>query len=174
MFNRETFALTALKQAISRARVPLREISVGQHLASGDDTRIDVLHPPPDGMGETENADSICLAIIWRGRRILLTGDLAPPGLETVVAERSEPFDVIMVPHHGSAASLPPVFAAWCRAHWAVISGDLTHDSHVAVKAYQDAGSIVLNTATSGAVHFYLPPDGGPIRMDCYRRGERW
>jgi competence protein ComEC len=174
MFNRETNALKALKQAIGRARVPLREISVGQHLASGDDTCIDVLHPPPDGMGETENADSICLAIVWRGRRILLTGDLAPPGLETVVAERSEPFDVIMVPHHGSAASLPPVFAAWCRAHWAVISGDLTHDSHVAVKAYRDAGSIVLNTATSGAVHFYLPPDGGPIRMDCYRRGERW
>lgn len=69
---------------------------------------------------------------------------------------------------------LPPIFAAWCRAHWAVISGDLTHDSHVAVKAYQDAGSEVLNTATSGAVHFHLTSDGGPIRIDCFRRGDRW
>jgi competence protein ComEC len=108
MFNRETNAPKALKLAIKRSGVPLREISVGQRLASGDDTEIAVLHPPPDGMGQTENADSICLAIVWRGRRILLTGDLAPPGLDTVVAERTEPFDVVMVPHHGSAASLPP------------------------------------------------------------------
>ena len=112
MFNRETNALKALKQAISQARVPLREISVGQHLASGDDTRIDVLHPPPDGMGETENADSICLAIVWRGRRILLTGDLAPPGLETVVAE---PHRTVRCDHGSASRQRRQLAAGFCR-----------------------------------------------------------
>ena len=47
----------------------MREISVGDRLASGDDSRLEILHPPPDGMGNTENADSILLSIVWHGRR---------------------------------------------------------------------------------------------------------
>lgn len=174
MFNRDNGALRALQSAVRRGGVPMREISVGDRLATGDDSRIDVLHPPPDGMGESENADSILIAIVWHGRRFLMTGDLAPPGLESVVSEPTPPFDVAMVPHHGSATSLPPMFAAWCRPHWAVISGDISHDSHVAVNAYKAAGAIVFNTATSGAVHFGMPPVGDAIRVDCFRHGDRW
>ena len=66
------------------------------------------------------------------------------------------------------------MFAAWCRPHWAVISGDISHDSHVAIAAYKAAGAIVLNTSTSGAVHFGMSPTGNAIRLDCYRRGDRW
>jgi len=174
MFNRQTRALDVLQQAVQRARVPMLEISDGDRLASGDDTQIDVLHPPPDGMGATENADSIVLAIRWRGWRFLMTGDLAPPGLETVVGKPCAAYDVAMVPHHGSATSSPATFAAWCRPHWAVISGDLAHDSHVAVAAYRAAGSEVLNTATSGAVHFGVSATGTQMRWDCFRRGDRW
>lgn len=174
MFNRDTGALRVLKDAVAKVGVPMREIAVGNTLASGDDSRISILHPPPDGMGATENADSILLAVDWHGRRFLTTGDLAPPGLETVVAEPTRPFDVAMVPHHGSATSLPSMFAGWCHAHWAVISGDISHDSHVAVNAYKAAGSIVLNTATSGAVHFAMQPTGDAIRVDCFRNGDRW
>jgi len=174
MFNRDTPALGELQKAVKQAGVPMREISVGDHLASGDDSRLEILHPPPDGMGDTENADSILLSIVWHGRRFLTTGDLAPPGLESVVAEPTIPFDVAMVPHHGSPTALPSMFAAWCRPHWAVISGDITHDSHVAIAAYKAAGAIVLNTSTSGAVHFGMAPHGDTIRMDCFRRGDRW
>jgi competence protein ComEC len=174
MFNRTNGALRVLQTAADNARVPMREIAVGDRLTSGDDSRITILHPPPDGMGKDENADSILLAVEWHGRRFLTTGDLAPPGLEAVVAEPTRPFDVAMVPHHGSATSRPAMFAAWLRAHWAIISGDLAHDSHVAVNAYKAAGSIVLNTATSGAVHFAMQPIGDAIHIDCYRNGDRW
>jgi len=78
-----------------------------------------------------------------------------------------------MIPHHGSATSNPLLFAAWSRSHCAVISGDLSHDSHVAVEAYQKAGSLVLNTATAGAVHVSVAP-GGAIGLDCFRLGDRW
>ena len=67
----------------------------------------------------------------------------------------------------------PVAFAAWSRAHWAIISGDLTHDSRVAVEAYRKAGSIVLNTATAGAVHIGITADGR-LRLDCFRMGDRW
>ncbi|HEX3998087.1 MAG TPA: ComEC/Rec2 family competence protein [Pirellulales bacterium] len=174
MFNRDTGALRTLQAAVRRTGVPMREIAVGDRLASGDDSRIEVLHPPPDGMGQTENADSILLSIVWHGRRFLMTGDLAPPGTEAVVAEPTIPFDVAMVPHHGSPTALPAMFAAWCRPHWAVISGDISHDSRIAVNAYQAAGAIVLNTSTSGAVHFGMGPVGDTIHVDCYRRGDRW
>ncbi|HEV3415694.1 MAG TPA: ComEC/Rec2 family competence protein [Pirellulales bacterium] len=173
MFNRETAALTALKDAIAAAGVPLRETSIGDRFLIGDSATIRVLHPPPQGMGQTENADSILLAIEWSGRSILLTGDLASPGLEAVVAASTPPFDVAMVPHHGSATSNPAQFAGWCRAHWAVISGDLAHDSRIAVEAYQRSGAIVLNTATSGAVHVEID-SGGTIHVDRFRAGDRW
>ncbi len=173
MFNRDTAALRALKIAVRRWHVPMRNTSTGDRLMTGDDTTIRVLHPPAAGMGGSENADSVVLAIeIW-GRRLLLTGDLASPGLEAVVSRRERPFDVAMVPHHGSATSSPALFAAWCQTPWAVISGDSAHDSHVAVEAYQQAGSTVLNTATSGAVHVEIQSSGA-MRVDRFRRGDRW
>jgi competence protein ComEC len=140
---------------------------------TSDESTVRILHPPPQGMGQTENADSVVLEIELAGRRILLTGDLAPPGLEAVTLTPSTPFDAIMIPHHGSATSNPTQFAAWSKAHWAIISGDLAHDSRVAVAAYQKAGSIVLNTATAGAVHLAVAPDGG-LQVDCFRQGDRW
>jgi competence protein ComEC len=173
MFNRDTSALAALQTAVERHHVVMLKTSAGDRLATGDATTIRILHPPAEGMGGSENADSIVLAIEFAGRRILLTGDLASPGLDAVVAQHEPPFDVSMVPHHGSATSNPPVFAAWVRTPVAIISGDLTHDSHVAVEAYQQAGSTVLNTATSGAVHIEIQP-AGTLHIDQFRRGDRW
>jgi competence protein ComEC len=124
-------------------------------------------------MGTTENADSILLEIVTAGRRLLLTGDLASPGLDAVVANPAAPFDGIMIPHHGSATSNPALFATWSKPRWAIISGDLAHDSRIAVAAYQKAGAIVLNTATAGAVHIGIAPNGA-IRLDCFRCGDQW
>ena len=174
MFNRDTGALRTLQQAIAAAGVPLRETAFGDSFITGDRVTIRVLHPPPQGMGRIGKrrqhpAGDRSLA----GRRILLTGDLTSPGLEAVTAEPAPAYDVAMVPHHGSSSSDPPQFAAWCQAHWAVISGDLAHDSRKAVAAYQKAGSIVLNTATAGAVHVGISA-AGEIHVDCYRRGDRW
>jgi competence protein ComEC len=173
MFNRGTGALGYLRESIAAARVPLRETSLGDHFMVSGGARVRVLHPPPQGMGTTENADSILLEIVAAGRRLLLTGDLASPGLDAVVGIMADPFDAIMIPHHGSATSNPALFAAWSKPHWAIISGDLAHDSRIAVAAYQRSGAIVLNTATAGAVHIGVAPDGA-IRLDCFRRGDRW
>lgn len=173
MFNRDTGAIRYLRESIAAAGVPLRERSIGDRFAVGRGASVCVLHPPPQGMGQSENADSILLEIVAAGRRLLLTGDLASPGLHAVVAVPAAPFDAIMVPHHGSPTSNPALFSAWAKPHWAIISGDLAHDSRIAVAAYQKAGAIVLNTSTAGAVHIGIAPDGA-IRLDCFRCGDRW
>ncbi len=172
MFNRDTGAIRYFRDSIRETGVPLRETWRGDRFATGEGASVRVLHPPREGMGQSENADSICLEIDYRGRRLLLTGDLASPGLDAVIADPAAPFDAIMIPHHGSATSNPILFANWAKPHWAVISGDLAHDSRVAVAAYEKAGAIVLNTATSGAVHFGIAADGS-IRCDRFRQGEK-
>jgi competence protein ComEC len=71
-----------LREAIEHAYVPLREIWSGDRLHIGSEVTIDILHPPRRGVLGTDNANSITLAIEYRGRRLLLPGDLESPGLD--------------------------------------------------------------------------------------------
>src|SRR5439155_27116645 len=50
MFERLPPAVKELRNAISRHRVPLREIHSGQSLAAGGNTRIECLHPRRKGV----------------------------------------------------------------------------------------------------------------------------
>ena len=58
--------------------------TAGQSLAAGNDTRLEVLHPPRKGVYGSDNANSIVLFIEHAGRRVLLTGDLESPGLDDI------------------------------------------------------------------------------------------
>ena len=112
-----------MRSAIDRAGVPLDEVWSGDRLRSGGGARIEVLHPPRGGVLGSDNANSIVLAIEYQGRRLLLTGDLESPGLDDVMAEEPYDCDVLLAPHHGSASSDPPGFAAWSTPEWTVVSG---------------------------------------------------
>ncbi len=143
-----------LKQALTEAAVPIREIWSGDRLRLGEVT-IDVIHPPRDGAIASDNANSITVTIEFAGRRLLLPGDLETPGLEEVIAELPIDCDLLMAPHHGSRRSDPPGFAAWSTPEWVVISGESDSDSEVQ-RAYRSAGAEVLNTGQLGAVQFCL------------------
>jgi competence protein ComEC len=152
MFSRENRPLAALREAIGRAGVPIRELAAGDRLAGRGPWRIEVLHPVRRGGRATDNADSLVLLVEHAGRRILLTGDLEPPGLGDVLAEEPIDCDVLLVPHHGSHSSSPPGLVAWSRPEWAVISGSLSRDPAGTEAAYREAGVRVLNTGRVGAV----------------------
>ena len=145
-------ALAALQKAIHGAGVPIREIYAGDRLRGGEGCRLEVLHPPRRGVLGDDNANSIVLAVEYRGRRLLLPGDLASPGLEDILAEEPWPCDVLMAPHHGSRASDPPGLAAWCRPRWVVISGTVRFDPAATTEAYRATGGQVLHTGRVGAV----------------------
>ena len=101
-----------LRDAILAAGVPIREIWAGDKLQVGPEVTMNVLHPPRNGVIGSDNANSITLAAEYRGRRVLLPGDLESPGLDDVIAELPYDCDVL-----SGAASWEPAKrpARFCR-----------------------------------------------------------
>jgi competence protein ComEC len=158
----ELAAPNYLKEKIASAGVPLEEVWMNDRLRVADErVKIEVLHPPRFGVPGRDNANSLLLAIEFLGHRILLPGDLEAPGIETVIAEEPLDVDVLLAPHHGSAFSDPPGFAAWCTPDWVVLSGRSSADeTRLTTATYRQAGAEILHTSLSGAVEFAVKSDG--------------
>lgn len=165
MFDHQTAALDALRAAIKRHGAPIREVWAGDRLRVGGGVRLDILHPPLRGAAGNDNANSIVLALEYAGRRILLPGDLEPPGLEALLATPPSDCDVLLAPHHGSRRSDPPGFAAWSKPEWVVVSAGRRPDAAVAA-AYRQAGARLLPTAARGAVHVVIRP--GALEVETF------
>ncbi|MGQ9576201.1 MAG: ComEC/Rec2 family competence protein [Thermoguttaceae bacterium] len=171
MFSRQEEppgALEALRTAFQQAGVPIRQIYAADRLRGGDGCWIQVLHPPRDGvLAGSDNANSIVLAIEYLGRRLLLAGDLEPPGLQYVLAEEPWPCDVLLAPHHGGRRSNLPELAAWARPKWVLISGGPYEDVLDTLATYQAIGAQVLHTATHGAIDVQIDQAG--LRVETFR-----
>ncbi|MBL9123545.1 MAG: MBL fold metallo-hydrolase, partial [Planctomycetaceae bacterium] len=168
-------ATQLLVRSIERHGIALRKVSAGNRLRAASDVRLEFLHPTREGVLDSDNANSLVLAVEYSGRRILLTGDLEGRGLNQVLAEEPLDCDIVAAPHHGSPRSNPPGFAAWSTPEWVVISSGLGDDSQEVRRAYELAGARVLNTAEAGAVTFTITPSA--IESTAYRQpgvqGER-
>ncbi len=160
MFENNTPALRALAEAIQNAAVPLKEIYAADRLSAGGNVSLDILHPPRRGVLGGDNANSIVLVCSFAGRRIILPGDLEPPGLEDVLAEEPLDCDIAMAPHHGSPRSRPSGFAAWCKPETVIISGGFHHRLDEVRRSFQNAGAAMLHTARDGAVEVVIAADG--------------
>lgn len=121
---------------------------------------VEVLHPPRSGTAADDNANSIVFAIEYRGRRILLPGDLASPGLEDLLAGEPWDCDVLLAPHHGSGQSDPPELAAWCMPEAVVISGSPSKYQPETMATYLASGAQVLHTGAVGAVRVRIDANG--------------
>ncbi len=165
MFAEPDRALEALRKAIEKFGVPLHAVWSGDRLQSRD-ARIEVLHPPRGGVLGSDNANSIVLTIEYQGKRLLLAGDLESPGLDDVIAEVPYDCDVLLAPHHGSASSDPPGFAAWSSPEWTVVSGGQRDRLEAVTNAYATRGSRVLHTADSGAVRVSI--SDGQLTVDRF------
>jgi competence protein ComEC len=91
-----------------------------------------------------------------RGLRLLLTGDVEPPGQQAILATGADlRADVLKVPHHGSAQQDPAFFAA-TRARVAIASAgvdnDYGHPAPVTVRLARSAGMTFLSTDQHGSV----------------------
>ncbi len=140
------FTLTELE----RRGIPVRIVSAGDQLRSGDVT-MEVLHPPPSGPPGNENTRSLVLAVHHAGRTVLLTGDLEGAGLERVLELPGRRVDVLLAPHHGSAKANTTALADWGKPR-VVVSSQGPNDSTTARKSYTPGGAQYLTTAAHGAV----------------------
>jgi competence protein ComEC len=160
MFRDSTPALEALRDAITSAGVPLRELDATQRLDGGDGVELEILHPHAQGVNGSDNANSIVLRVGYQGRNILLPGDLESPGLEDVMAEMPLDCDLVMAPHHGSTRSDPRGFSAWTTPEHVVISGRTGVNVGAVRWAYEHGGAEVTHTAIDGAIRFEISAAG--------------
>ena len=174
MFERDTPALNKLRTRIRDFEVPMREIWAGDRLSLAANAprksgiQLDVLHPPRQGVLGSDNANSIVIEFLYAGRRVLLTGDLESPGLNLVTQEPSAPTDVLLAPHHGSARSDPPGFAAWALPRYLVISGGDERGLDEVRSAYEQVGAKVFHTSRHGAVTAVIRASGA-LEVSTYR-----
>lgn len=160
--------LRILRDAIVAADIPVRELHSGDILLTGEHCRIEVLHPPATPIPGSDNANSVVLRITIHDHSLLLTGDLEASGLECLMTRPGEPFDVVLVPHHGSRRSDPPGFSAWARAQHVVISGSLRDHANAVHAAYTASGAVVHHTGRTGATELEL--SGREIAVRSYLR----
>lgn len=151
MLAAEHGAPAALLQQVRARGIDLRPLAAGEGLQTKAGCRLVVLHPPRRMYYHTDNAASMVLLVEYQGRRVLLPGDIEPPGLDDLLAEVPIDCDAALAPHHGSRHSNPPAFAAWCTPEWMVISGR-QHDSRRTVQWHLREGCQVLHTALHGMV----------------------
>ena len=160
MFEKADPAVAALRRAIDEHGVPVREVRAGDRLHGGDGCQIEVLYPPRYGIVGSDNANSLVLVVDYRGRQILLPGDLEPPGLDDVLAEEPRRCTVLLAPHHGSRKSNPPGLAKWCAPAWVIFSGDGRWSLPETEAPYRAVGSQVLQTHNCGAIQVQIDATG--------------
>ncbi|MBN2580435.1 MAG: ComEC/Rec2 family competence protein [Pirellulales bacterium] len=164
MFEGPSSTLHALHDYLERRGVPIRKIWAGDRLDGGSACRLEVLHPPRRCLPTDDNANSIVLEVDYQGRRLLLPGDLEPPGLETLLNDPPVDCSVLMAPHHGSKKSNSPPLARWCRPRWVVLSGDGRWSTAEIDVTYRAVGGQTLHTSRSGAIQFFFRPEGTQIK----------
>jgi competence protein ComEC len=103
-----------------------------------------------------QNDSSLVIMVKVRGLRLLLTGDVEPPGQQAILATGADlRADVLKIPHHGSAQQDPGFFAA-TRARLAIASAGVDNDyGHPAPRTVQlarSAGMTLLRTDQDGSV----------------------
>ena len=158
MFESPSGGVVALQNAIEQAEIPIRHLMTNDVLRF-EDASLHVLHPLPEGVKGSDNANSIVLEVSYEGRVLLLPGDLEAQGLEDVMAEMPRDSDLVMAAHHGSLRSAPQEFSQWCSPEHVVISGGRDDNHQKVIDAFASEERAVLHTAYDGAVTVTIAED---------------
>jgi competence protein ComEC len=170
-------AVTVQRRA-AQAGIPVRVPVVGSQGSVGEATWL-VLGPsasrPPiqDSESAEQNDSSLVLLVGIAGIRMLLTGDVEPPGQQAILAGGADlRADVLKVPHHGSARQEPAFFAA-THARVAIASAgsqnDYGHPAPRTVALVRSLGMTLLRTDTQGSVA--ITARDGTVGAVAQRRG---
>ena len=145
-------------EAARQRRIPVTSPAVGHRVGVGE-LALEVIGPltaaGPVPDSPAENDSSLVLMVHAPGLRVLLTGDLEPPGQAALLARGTDlRAHVLKIPHHGSARQDPAFFAA-TGARLAIASAGRDNDyGHPAPRTVQLARSLqmtVLRTDEQGS-----------------------
>lgn len=129
-------------------------------LHQGENWSTLAIHPPAQGVVGSDNANSLCLLFEYAGRRVLLPGDLEPPGLGMLVAQDPTDVDLLMAPHHGSLSAKADLLLKWCKPETVVISGSARAMSPRVLQAFDAPDRQVFVTSRDDAIRYEIASDG--------------
>ncbi len=113
----------------------------------------------------TVNDNSLVVALRYRGRTLVFTGDIEAEGEDAAVAAGLGAADVVKVPHHGSPTSSTAGFVAATHPALAVISCGAANafgfPSPAVLERWQAAGADIARTDRDGAITVTIDAGGG-------------
>lgn len=122
---------------------------------------VQVLHPPIKRVPGSDNANSLVLHLWWRGRSMILPGDLEPPGTAMLVnLPRPRAGGILMAPHHGSLRMDAASVLEWARPMETIVSGGERARKPEVHEMLSVHGSAVHVTAIVGAIRVEIGKHG--------------
>lgn len=163
MFNKETVQLKELEELLIKKRIPIETVAAGDSLDRWRFAEIKILHPNNvyDDPNEDSNANSIVALLEYKGRSILLPGDLDDANanfLDTAPIE----CDVMLLPHHGGSSKSLVGLLAWAYPKQVVISGGNMIRNYRNEEELRKKNYCVLHTADDGCVQVSIENSRDP------------
>jgi len=144
-----------------------------------------VLWPPAGYHPPNPNNASLTLSFnLENGKRLLFPGDVEAEAETGMLAHGISPYDVMLMPHHGSMTSSTPAFVRAAMPGVAIAQTGYGNrygfPKPKVVRRYQQAGARIWNTS-HGAVIVSMKEGGGihavyatPVRSEKRRRALQW
>jgi competence protein ComEC len=156
-----------VRQQAMQSGIPLNAPLSGTRASVGE-AELQVLGPVNHVLvdqdeSSRQNDSSLVIMVKTAGLRLLLTGDVEPPGQQAILSAGVDlEADVLKIPHHGSAQQ-EPAFIAASHARLAIASAGLDNDyGHPAPRTVQlvrSLGMTLLRTDQNGSIAVRLRHD---------------
>jgi competence protein ComEC len=137
------------------------------------------LHPAPGYVALDDNNAACVLRASTAGGAVLLSGDIGHAAEKALLRRQPDKLraELLVVPHHGSKTSSSPAFVAAVRPAYALFATGYRNrfgfPKPEVVARYR--GSVILNTAESGAIRFSLSDQGvSLLELARAARGQRY
>jgi competence protein ComEC len=155
------------------SRVRFRTVAQGDTVAGPSDAFAVCVWPPRDApvkmpiVDEFKNTCSLCFLVRYQSNTVLVTSDIDTSAEQALAAKYGFGLasDIIVVPHHGSAYSVDPVFYGYVAPSIAVISC-------AADNTYGHPAANVLNLLFQMHVKLYMTKSEGTV--SAYSNGYYW
>src|SRR3954468_520657 len=153
-----------LGKAVTDEHVESEHPRAGESLMVGD-LRLDVLSPDEcwTGTNSDANNDSLVIKVIYREDTVLMGGEPEEPAQQLLVEDGGPvQAEVLKVPHHGAATSIPEFFDAVDPELSVVSVGPNTYGHPVpeTLAEIRATGSTVLRTDQQGDITVTFSPQG--------------
>lgn len=159
-----------LDTAIDDEQVPVRYPRIGDIFTVGD-VRLDVLSPDRCWIDTNSdpNNDSLVVLLTYRTDTVLFGGEPEQPAQQQLLDEGAPlTADLLKVPHHGSATSLPEFFQAVAPQIAVISVGPNTYGHPVpsTIAAIQATGAQVWRTDQHGDIVVLFGPRGPTVTAE--------